>query len=129
MQTDPINDLADAGLATIIVQFLKNTPWFPWLEDDTDTANKFASSIAAVVVAGKQAFLDPTTHILFHGTFTQANVQGFVFTTFKQMMLQWALYHAAVKEQKPPAIKSDPLLTDEEKRVKAPPQRWTRARY
>lgn len=115
MNTDPITDLQDAGLATIIVQFLKNTPWFPWLEGDTDTANKFASSIAAVVVAGKQAFLDPTTHILFHGTFTQSNVQGFVFTAFKQMMLQWALYHVAVKEPKPPVVKSDPLKTEAEK--------------
>ena len=107
---DIAHQLAVSGILVWVIQLLKKSRWFTWIRCDTDTVNRVASLIGALVATvGLQFAYSGSLHTGGQITIMYPNLAQMwegVIHFIGQFVLNQALYHGIVKDSMASTVKA-----------------------
>lgn len=106
---NPLTSQITASMITVyFIQYLKDSPWFPWLTQEKIALARVLGGVAALATtAGMHVVWQSATHTLTIGNLTLWTVSVFLWHLVGQFLLQNLVYHGMVR--KPSSASAAPL--------------------
>jgi hypothetical protein len=93
------NQVVVSAIGVWLVQRLKQAPWFPWVRQQSDRAQRAAAvMVALLATAGIHVTFESEAGVLTVTGLTLANFAHFLWHALKTFVFQELVYRAGVKQ-------------------------------